>query len=182
MLTPLERVLVLKRADLLRDVEPRHLLALAETTREIEILDGDLLYTEEDPADALYVVVEGRVRLSAEGRTTGEVGPGEAFGTWSLVDSHERGHSAVCVEDGLTLALHRDEFYDMAANDLSLLQGLVHLLAKWLRSLVAERPSEARVEAEGVETPEDAPEVEAAAAAADRGVSALTAEPPEDRK
>jgi hypothetical protein len=165
MLTPVERVLILKGADLLKDVGPRHLLGLAEVAREIEISKGDTLYEEVDPADALYLVVEGRVRLSTGGQTTSEVGPGEAFGTWSLVDDSERGHRAECIEDGLTLALHRDEFYDIAAGDLTLLQGIVRLLAKRLRALVAERPQEARVEGEGVEKPEAVVEAETAAAA-----------------
>jgi hypothetical protein len=82
-----------------------------------------------------------------------EVGPGEAFGTWSLVDDSARGHRAECTEDGLTLALHRDEFYDVAAGDLTLLQEVVRALAKRLRALVAERPEEARVESEGVAAP-----------------------------
>jgi len=165
MLTPVERVLILRAADLLKDVEPRHLLGLAEVAREVEILAGDNLYQEEDLADALYMVVEGRVRLSTKGRTTSEVGPGEAFGTWSLVDESERGHRADCIEDGLTLALHRDEFYDLAAGDLRLLQGVVRLLAKRLRSLVIERPGEARVEGEGVVKTETVVEAEAAAKA-----------------
>lgn len=166
MLTPVERVLILKGADLLKDVQPRHLLGLAEVAREVEILEGDNLYKEEDPADVLYMVVEGRVRLSAGGRIMSEVGPGEAFGTWSLVDDSARGHRADCIEEGLTLALHRDEFYDMAAGDLTLLQGIVRLLAKRLRALVVERPDEARVEGEGVEKPEVVVEAETAAAAA----------------
>jgi CRP-like cAMP-binding protein len=166
MLTPVERVLILKGADLLKDVLPRQLLGLAEVAREIEILKGDLIYMEDDPADALYMVVEGRVRLSAEGRTMSEVGAGEAFGTWSLVDDSARGHRADCIEDGLTLALHRDEFYDMAAGDLSLLRGIVRLLAKRLRALVVERPEEARVEGEGAEKPEAVVEAETAAAEA----------------
>jgi CRP-like cAMP-binding protein len=164
MLTTVERVLILKGADLLKDVGPRHLLGLAEVAREVEILEGDGIYKEDDLADALYMVVEGRVRLSADGRTMSEVGPGEAFGTWSLVDDSERGHRADCIEEGLTLALHRDEFYDMAAGDLTLLQGIVRLLAKRLRALVVERPDEARVEGEGVEKPEAVVEAETAAA------------------
>src|SRR5512141_39906 len=145
MLTAVERVLILKNADLLKDVGPRHLLGLAEVAREIQISKGESLYSEEDPADALYMVVEGRVRLSAGGKTTSEVGPGEAFGTWSLVDDSERGHRAECIEAGLVLALHRDEFYDVAAGDLTLLQEIVRVLAKRLRALVAvsERPEEA---------------------------------------
>jgi CRP-like cAMP-binding protein len=156
MLTPVQRVLILKGADLLKDVGPRHLLGLADLAGEIEIAKGETLYEEDDPADALYMVVEGRVRLSTGGRTTSEVGPGEAFGTWALVDDSRRGHRAECTEDGLALALQREDFYDRAASDLTLLQEVVRVLAKRLRSLVSDRPEEARVEDEGIEKPPEA--------------------------
>lgn len=162
MLTAVERVLVLKYADMLKDVGPRHLLALAERAHEVEVGRGDLLYGEEDPADVLYIVVEGRVRLAAGGRTMSEVGPNESFGTWALVDDSGRGQRAECIEDGLVLALHRDDFYDVAAGDLTLLMQVVRALAKRLRALVVERPEEARVEGEGVEKPEAILEAEAA--------------------
>ena len=164
MLTPIERVLILKRADLLREVGPRHLLGLAEVAREVEWSAGDSIYKEEDAAEALYMIVAGRVRLATGGRTISEVGPGEAFGTWALVDDSARGQSAECVEDGVALALHREEFYDVAAGDLTLLQEVVRALARRLRALVSERPEEARVEGEGVEKPEGMLESEAAAA------------------
>jgi hypothetical protein len=154
MLTAVERVLILKGADLLREVGPRHLLRLADVAREVEISKGDFIYREDDPADALYMLVEGRVQIGTNGHVTSEVGPGEAFGTWALVDDSERGHRAVCLDDGLALALHRDEFYDVAAADLALLQQVVRALARRLRALVSERPEEARVEGEGIEEPE----------------------------
>jgi hypothetical protein len=37
MLTAVQRVLILRSADLLRDVAPRRLLALAEVAREVEL-------------------------------------------------------------------------------------------------------------------------------------------------
>ena len=154
MLTAVQRVRILKSADLLRDVGPRRLLDLAEVAREVELSKGGTIYREEDAADALYIMVEGRVRLSAGERAIAEVGPGEAFGTWALVDDSERGQRAECIEDGLALAVHRDEFYDVAAGDLRLLQEVVRALARRLRELVSERPEEARVEGEGIEKPE----------------------------
>jgi len=155
MLTPVERVLILRSADMLKDVGPRHLLGLANVASEIEMVEGDRIYAEDDPADALYIVVEGKVRLSTGERMMSEVGPGEAFGTWSLVDETARGHRADCVEAGLTLVLQREEFYDIAAGDLTLLSELVRVLAKRLRALAAERPPEdSRVEGEGIEPPE----------------------------
>ena len=167
MLTLVERVLILKGADLLRDVGPRHLLRLAEVAHEVEVVSGSAIYLEDDPSDALYMLVEGRVRLSTGDRTLSEVGPGEAFGTWALVDDSERGHRADCLEDGVALALHRDEFYDVAAGDLTLLQEVVRVLAKRLRALASDRPEEARVEGEGIEKPEAM--VQAAAASTDDG-------------
>jgi hypothetical protein len=161
VLTAVERVLVLKGADLLRGVGPRHLLGLANVSREVPIYTGDTIYLESDPADALYIVVEGRVRLSSQGRAISEVGPGEAFGTWSLVDDSERGQRADCIEDGLALSLTREEFYEVASADLAILQELVRVLAKRLRELAAGAPpEESRVEGEGVEKTEAQVEAE----------------------
>lgn len=154
MLTSIERVLILKRADLLREVAPRRLLDLAGVAREVEFSKDATIYREEDAADALYMLVEGRVRLSAADRAIAEVGPGEAFGTWALVDGSERGQRAECLEDGLALAVHRDDFYDVAEGDLGLLQEIVRALARRLRELASERPDEARIEGEGAEKPE----------------------------
>jgi CRP-like cAMP-binding protein len=153
MLTPVERVLILKGADLLSEVAPRQLLGLAGVAQEIDMSRGETIYGEEDQADALYLVVEGRVRLATGDRTTSEVGPGEAFGTWALVDDSRRGQSAVALEDGLLLSLRRTDFYEEAAGDVTLLQEFVRVLAKRLRALVSDRPEEARVEPEG--RPED---------------------------
>ena len=164
MLTAVERVLILKGADLLREVGPRHLLELAEVAREVELTAGDVIFREDDNADALYMMVEGRVRLSTGEQTISEVGPGEAFGTWALVDDSSRGQKAECIEDGMALALHRDAFYDVAAGDLTLLQEVVRALASRLRALVSERPGEARVEGEGIEKPVAMLEAEATAA------------------
>ena len=75
MLTVVERVLILKGADLLKDLGPRHLLRLAEVAREVELWKGETIYKEDDLADGLYMVVEGRVRLTTGERVTSEVGP-----------------------------------------------------------------------------------------------------------
>ncbi len=164
MLTLVERVMILKGADLLHEVGPRHLLELAELAREVELAAGEVIFQEDDIADALYMMVEGRVRLTSGERTISEVGPGESFGTWALVDDSSRGQGAACIEDGVALALHRDAFYDVAAGDLTLLKGVVRALAGRLRALVSERPDEARVEGEGIEKPKAMVEAEATVA------------------
>jgi CRP-like cAMP-binding protein len=153
--TTVERVLVLKQIDLLETAGPRHLLALADLVREVPMTAGQAIYGEADLADAIYVVYEGRVRLLTGDKELSTVGPGEAFGTWALVDDSQRGQRAECTEDGLLVALGREEFYEFAATDPTLLSGIIRVLARRLVALVAERPEEARIEGEGTETGEE---------------------------
>ena len=174
-MTPVERVLYLQGVDLLKDVGPRHLLALAEVAREVDIWAGDTIYREEDPADALYIMVDGRVRLSVNGKPISEVARGEAFGSYALVDDSARLQRAECLESGTALALDREEFYEVASADLTVLQQVVRVLAKRLRALVETQPEQARVEGEGAEKPEAVQEVEEQASAAAAAGSAAPA-------
>jgi CRP-like cAMP-binding protein len=157
-MTTVERVLTLKQIDLLESAGPRHLLALADLVREVETWKGQAIYGEADLADAIYVVFKGRVRLVSGDKELSTVGPGESFGTWALVDDSERGQRAECIEDGLLVALGREDFYEFAASDPALLQGIIRVLARRLKSLVAERPEEAHIEGEGMETGEEPPQ------------------------
>ncbi len=151
MLTPVDRVMILKNIDLLANVGPRHLIKLAGVAREVPMWKGHAIYEERDPAEALYVVVDGRVQLTRGDRPLSEVASGQAFGTWALVDDLERGQRAVCIEDGVLLELLREDFYEVAAGDLTLLRELLRVLARRLRALVEDQPEQARVEGEGVE-------------------------------
>jgi AAA family ATP:ADP antiporter len=149
LMTEVEKVIYLRGIDLFLRAGSRQLLALAAFVREVPMWNGQVLYQETDSADALYVVVDGRVRLTA-GEKVSEIGSGEAFGTWALVDDSARGQRADCLEDGLLLALAREDFYDFASGDAQLLKHLVSVLAGRLKELVVERPDEARVEGEGM--------------------------------
>ncbi len=145
-----ERVLYLRGIDVFKQAGPRQLLALAAYVREVPMWKGQVIYQETDPADGLYVVVDGRVRLATGDQVLAEIGSGEAFGTWALVDDTARGQRAESLEDGLLITLGREEFYDFASGHTQLLKDLVRVLAGRLKELVVERPEEARVEGEGV--------------------------------
>ncbi len=150
-----ERVLYLRGIDLFKQAGPRQLLALSAYVREVPMWQGQRIYEETDPADGLYVVVEGRVRLATGDQVLAEIGSGEAFGTWALVDDTARGQSAEGLEDGLLITLGREDFYEFASGDTQLLKDLVRVLAGRLKELVVERPEEARVEGEGMAPAEE---------------------------
>src|ERR1019366_2035707 len=70
----------------------------------IEISRGDRLFSEGDPGEKLYVVLEGKIKLSRaapDGRENllSVHGPGEMFGELSLFDPSPRTSSATAVTD-----------------------------------------------------------------------------------
>jgi CRP/FNR family transcriptional regulator, cyclic AMP receptor protein len=76
---------------------------------------GQVVFHDDDPADALHLVVRGHfaVRVTIP---TGEavllavIGAGDAFGELALVSDSRRGATVQAFSDGETLALHRDAF------------------------------------------------------------------------
>jgi CRP-like cAMP-binding protein len=181
MLTPVERVLLLQKVDLLERATPRALASLAEMARELEMIPGQVLYTESDLADAVYVVAGGRVHLTNGDTTLSEIGPGEAFGTWALVDESEREHRAECIEAGRLLALGREDFDEFTVNAPVVLRGMIQVLARRLRGLAERLPDTARIEAEGTSAGTDGDEASGQSDAADRDRAAGKKEIAADR-
>jgi CRP-like cAMP-binding protein len=150
MMTPVERVLALRGIGFLQGAQPRQLLGLANVAREVEMWKGQAIYTETDFADALYVVVSGRVGLSDGEIEFGDVPAGQSFGTWSLVDDCHRNHRATCLEDGRLLALDRAEFYEFASGDIAMLEALVRGLARRLKQVAEASAERTKLGGEGL--------------------------------
>lgn len=76
---------------------------------------GAAIFHEGEPGDALYVVVDGRVRIS---RTSGSgaeatlalVGQGDCFGEFALLDSRPRSATATAMQVTRTFVVARDDF------------------------------------------------------------------------
>lgn len=71
---------------------------------------GDVIFSEGDPADRFYVVREGTVTLSANGRELEQVGPGGIFGELGLLDRAPRSATATAETDCDVVALDERGF------------------------------------------------------------------------
>lgn len=137
MRTVIEKVILLQDVDVFAEVPTENLAVLAAVADEVSLLAGDVLYREDDPADALYMVLDGRIRLSRGDRTVVEAGPGEAFGTWALFDDAPRLTTAEAVADATLLRIDRDDFIDLMADHVRIAQGVIKTVARRLRGLAA---------------------------------------------
>jgi CRP/FNR family transcriptional regulator len=101
---------VLRRAPLFDALDEEGTRALRRQMSEVKLSRGDRLFEEGEDGAALYVVLDGKIKLTraaADGRENllSVLGPGEMFGELSLFDPRPRTSSASAVTDATLAAL-----------------------------------------------------------------------------
>lgn len=117
------------------------LSALAVTR---SIAKDQLLFQKGDPADGLYCILSGRVRISVQSETGREVilnimQPGEVFGEIALMDGTQRSADASGQEDADLLLIRRRDFMELVDRSPVLARHMIDLLCRrvrWVSSLV----------------------------------------------
>lgn len=117
-LSPMERILFLRRVPLFSDFSPSELKYVAEVATEKAFSDGQILVRQGEPGDEMYMIVAGEVRVlvkAKDGRTHdyGHRQPGEHVGEMALINDIERSATLVAVGDVRALCLNREQFEEI---------------------------------------------------------------------
>lgn len=134
-LTAIEKALELQSVDVLQRASTEDLAYVAQIAEEIEVDANTTLYGEGDAPDALYVVLEGSVQLHREEEEIASLGKGEAFGSWALVDEAPRVTSATTQEPTTLLKVDREEFVELLADRVNIVQAVFKAMVERLRLL-----------------------------------------------
>jgi CRP-like cAMP-binding protein len=133
---------VLGRVELFRGLAPRALDKVASIAVEESHAAGHVLFQEGDVGDRLYVVVEGKMRISRRVSGMGEealavLGPGSSFGEMALIDDVPRSADAIVHERARLLVLSKEAVQDLMFLDKELayevLWNTVRILSRRLR-------------------------------------------------
>ncbi len=112
---------------------------VAHLTRQRKYPKGSVILFEDDPGDALYIVVSGQVKVVLIGEDGREVilatlAYRDFFGEMSLIDDEPRSAHVIAVEDSNLLVLRRDDFQRCLEETPRIAIGLLRALTKRLRS------------------------------------------------
>ena len=129
---------VLGRAPLFQALDEEGQQALRAGVIEVGLPRGDRLFDEGDAGDRLYVILEGKIKLTraaADGRENllSVLGPGEMFGELSLFDPRPRTASAVAVTDARLAALAHESLRSWLTGRPDVAMHLLQALAQRLR-------------------------------------------------
>lgn len=136
MLTTIEKVIFLQNIDVFAEVPSEQLALLASIAEEEDYSQDEIVYREDEPSDALYLVLDGKVRLHRGEQEISQATNKEAFGAWALFDEEPRVVTATVVEDALLLRVDREDFVDIMADNVQIAQGVMRTIVKRLRNLV----------------------------------------------
>src|SRR6516164_10389704 len=129
---------VLSRAPLFETLDNEGAGALRAGVVDVQLGRGDRLFAEGDAGDRLYVVLDGKIKLTrtaSDGRENllSVLGPGEMFGELSLFDPRPRTSSAVAVTESKLAGLGHDYLRQWLTGRPDVAMHLLQALAQRLR-------------------------------------------------
>lgn len=136
MLTTVEKVIFLRDIDIFQFTSSEDLAYIAAITNEVEFRAEKTIYKEGEFPDAMYLVLEGRVRLSRDDQEIMIASHKDVFGTWALVDDEPRVATATALEDSRLLQIDKEDFIDLLADHVEITQSILKVMVKRLRKLM----------------------------------------------
>ena len=129
---------VLRRAPLFDGLGEESARALRRQMSDVKLSRGEHLFLEGQDGDRLYVVLDGKIKLTraaADGRENllSVLGPGEMFGELSLFDPRPRTSSASAVTDATVAALAHDALRPWLLEQPEVSMHMLQALARRLR-------------------------------------------------
>lgn len=138
-----ERVLYLRKLDLLRDLPSSDLLLLAEFAHERVFPKAAPLLQRGEPVRALHFIIAGRVELLRGDESLGLCGPGSGLGGVGVLARDEQGVEARAAVDTLTLELEAEGLFELLEDRFNVFRhvlrevsrlSIVHMLGAGVRS------------------------------------------------
>ncbi len=147
---------VLKGMQMFRYLSYRELVRVMNITESLDASDGEVLFTEGQAGDAMFVLMTGAVRLTKADATIAELKPGQHFGEMSLVDRSVRSLTATSVGDTRLALIRRKDFYDIIRKEpdlaVKLLWSFVQVLGVRLRKTTSDLTEALHGERHGIDT------------------------------
>jgi CRP-like cAMP-binding protein len=120
----IERVMLLQSVPLFKSCTVEEVLRIAAIADVARFEAEEQVYRADEPARALYCVVEGKVRIEGEGLDPREIGPRRSFGVLEILSGRLRRATARAVEPTRALTIDAEDFFDLLSNNIEIVKAL----------------------------------------------------------
>ena len=135
---------LLRNSWLFKDLDASIIARLGELCATRQYAKGEVVFVQGENGDALYGVVAGEIRVSANSAQGQEmhlnvIQPGEILGEIALLDGGARSASAIATKASMLLVMPRDAFLKLMQQEHSLASHFMVLLCqriRWISEIV----------------------------------------------
>jgi len=133
-----ERIELLEQAPLFSVLHPNDLATLTSKFHLVRYGRADVIFREGEPAERLFLIDSGTVKLSISSPSghellIGVLGRGQIFGELEVIDRGPRAMDARAMDTSRVYALDSDMFWTLLENRPALARRLLELMARRLR-------------------------------------------------
>ncbi len=133
MISTVEKVLFLKGVDLFKSIPSEELSHIAQITEEIEFGSEEQVFAQGDQGDAMYLIVDGQVKVHSGEQVFAELGSRQCFGEMAILDAEPRSASITSLSELTLLKIRREDFAEILAEKPEISQGIIQVLTHRLR-------------------------------------------------
>jgi CRP-like cAMP-binding protein len=130
------RLQQLAHIPLFSTLTPAGLMVVERLLHEREYVSNEVIFDEGEEAQALYIVLSGRVLISRQTSSglqrIAELGPGQFFGDMALLDNSPRSAQARAAENCVLAAFFREDFIGLLETHAAIASKLSLQLARHL--------------------------------------------------
>lgn len=133
MISTVEKVLFLKGVDLFKTIPAEELSHIAQITDEVECAPQETIFNEGDQGDAMYLIVDGKVKVHAGDKVLAELGTSQCVGEMAILDAEPRSASITALTDLTLLKINREDFSEILGEKPEISRGIIKVLTGRLR-------------------------------------------------
>lgn len=134
MLSALEKKQILRTVNLFAETPDEILTEVARLLEEVVCPAAATLFEQGDYGDAMYIIIDGQVRVHSGGRTLTILEKGSVFGEMAALDPEPRSASITALTDLRLLRLERVPFAQLITSRPEITNGIIHILCQTLRA------------------------------------------------
>jgi len=132
----------LKKLEIFQDLEEPKIKKLADMIQPLDFSENEVVFKQGDPADAFYMIKEGKVKvvkeMDGEQKVIVELGPGSFFGEMALIEGKPRNATIICTTDAKLLKLTKNNFNLLIGSNPSILLKIFSYMSERIRKEKAE--------------------------------------------
>ncbi len=134
-LTSLDRLLFIRQVPIFRELRDDFLMRLAPIMEEVYFSAGQVILTEGQDGQAMYIVVSGQVSVHLKSQEGALFKRGDCFGVRAVFDAEPRSASVTSLTRCTCLVLNQQQLYDAIDETPGIALNIIRLLSRRIREL-----------------------------------------------